>query len=191
MTKIERFMFRMMSPSLFDLIQPYKVTDQALMPAEYRYPNGRYTHDDWFVFKSVLRIDCAYRVPLPYRVARGSYTKEWMLFDPAYPLSPGMQTEQRLDGLYVLTDRGSYGLVTYEAFVAGAWRIVFRKYTGKPLLWLAPYVKWMGLNLDKRLSWYWGLHQDNHVSPPSAPSGFRPDLMTWYPEFAISFVKEI
>lgn len=81
--------------------------------------------------------------------------------------------------MYVNTDRGNYGLVTYAAFIGGEWREVFKKYTGK----------WFG----KRLSWYKGLHQDNHVSPPHVtPSGkIESDLMCWFPELAMSWVTEI
>lgn len=170
---------RALDPKLYDLIQPYRVKDDALMPEEYRAsnPKGRPLHDDWALFKSVRRMDCAYRVPLPFKVTKGSFRQEWMLFDPSYPMSPDVETKVE-DGLtYVLTDRGDYGLVEYSAFIGGRWRPVFWKYTR--------------VILGKRLSWYKGLHQDNHVSPPSAPSGFRSDLMCWFPELACSWVKEV
>ncbi len=173
--------FRVLSwlfnPWIYRLIQSYRVTDEALMPEEYRYPTGRYLHDDWAIFKSVRRRECAYRVPLPYRGKSGSFHTEWMLFDPAYPLSPGVETKT-VDGLlYVLTDRADYGFNSYEAFINGEWRVVFWKYTGI----------WFG----KRLSWYYGLHQDNHVSAPTATRGIRSDLMCWFPETAASWVKEV
>lgn len=172
---------RALDPKLYDLIQPYRVKDDALMPWVYQAanPKGRPLHDDWAVFKNVRRMDCAYRVPLPFKVTGGSFRKEWMLFDPSYPLSPDMETKM-VDGLmYVNTDRGNYGLVTYSAFINGEWREVFYKYTGM----------WFG----KRLSWYKGLHQDNHVSPPSVtPSGkLESDLMCWFPELAMSWIKEV
>lgn len=169
--------FRLLDPALYDAIQPYRVTDDALMPEEYR-EGHRPLHDDWAVFKNVRRMDCAYRVPLPFKVIGGNFHREWMLFDPFYPLAPGHKSEIRDDGLmYVLTDRGDYGLVTYAAFIAGAWRPCFKKYTGM----------WFG----KRLSWYKGLHQDNHVSPPENGRGIRSDLMCWFPEIACSWVKEV
>lgn len=147
------------------------------MPEEYRAPDGRFLHDDWAIGKNIKRIDCAYRVPLPFRVKSGPFHRDWMLFEPAYPVSPDAPVEWRDGLMYVLTDRGDHGLVTYEAFISGEWRTVFRKYTGL----------WFG----KRLSWYWGLHQDNHVSPPTADRGIRSDLMCWLPEVACSWVKEI
>lgn len=167
---------RALNPSLYDAIQTYRVKDDALMPEEYREGN-RPLHDDWAFFKSVRRMDCAYRVPLPFRVIEGSFTRAWMLFDPAYPLSPGAETKTEGGLLYVLTDRGGYGLVKYEAFIGGTWRPVFTKYTR--------------VILGKRLSWYKGLHQDNHVSPPENGKPIRSDLMCWFPELAMSWIKEV
>ena len=174
---------RAFDPKLYDLLQPYAVKDDALMPEEYRFsnPKGRPYHDDWFIGKSVRRMDCAYRVPLPFKVVAGNFRREWMLFDPSYPLSPGMETKIE-DGLtYVLTDRGDYGLVTYAAFIGGEWRPVFKKYTRS--------FDWFGIR--KRISSYWGAHQDNHVSPPNAKGEIRSDLMVWFPELAASIVTEI
>lgn len=177
---------RAFDPQLYDELRPYRVKDEALMPEEYRYPNGRWRQDDQVFFKDQPRKLKAYRVPQPFRIVSGSKTQDWLLFDRAYPLSPDTQTKTETwvrpeDGkvfelFYVLADRGGYGLVEYEAFINGRWRSVFKKYTD---LWLG-----------KRLSWYKGLHQDQHVSPPWAPSGFRPDLMCWFPEVACSWVKE-
>ena len=177
---IFRFLARLLDPKLYDLIQPYRVTDDALMPEEYR-EGHRPLHDDWAIFKSVRRMDCAYRVPLPFRVKRGEMRREWLLFDLSYPLSPDVPVEFRDGRPWVLTDRGGYGLVVYEAFVAGQWREVFKKYTRAFTIFKTRY----------RLSWYKGLHQDNHVSPPDASGNTRSDLMTWFPEIAASFVKEI
>ena len=178
--------FRALDPKLFDLIQPYAVKDDGLMPEEYRFsnPKGRPYHDDWFFGKKVRRMDCAYRVPLPFKVISGPHHKSWMVFDPAYPMSPGAETKmlevwtgrEHKTCLHVLTDRGDHGLVKYAAFINGEWRHVFTKYTGL----------WFG----KRLSWYWGLHQDNTVSFHDDGS-LRSDLMTWFPEVACSWVKEI
>jgi len=172
-------MAKLIDPILYDLIQPYRVKDDSLMPEEYRFsnPKGRPLHDDWAIFKGVRRMDCAYRIPLPFKVTGGAFRQEWMLFDPAYPMSPSCEVKV-VDGLtYVLTDRGNYGLITYSAFIGEKWRPVFVKYTGK----------WFG----KRLSWYKGLHQDNHVSPPENGRGIRSDLMCWFPEQACSWVTEV
>ena len=170
------------NPSLWDKVQKYKATEEQ-MPEEYQIGH-RPLHDDWAILSNTKRIDCAYRVPLPYRIKSGPFHKEWLIFDPSYPLSPGAETkmmEARFDHgvynlLHVLTDRGDHGLVKYEAFIDGEWIEVFTKYTGL----------WFG----KRLSWYKGLHQDNNVSV--LPGGkLRSDLMCWLPEFACSWVKEV
>lgn len=176
---------RLLNPQLWDILQPYKATE-AQMPWAYQAanPDGRPTHDDWAIGKSVKRIDCAYRVPLPFRVISGPSHKEWILWDYYYPLSPGHAIELREyatdHGVFMLphveVDAGDYGLVTYASFIGDEWRPVFTKYTGK----------WFG----KRLSWYKGLHQDLHVSPPDANGVTRSDLMAWFPEFACSWVAE-
>jgi len=174
---------RAIDPKLYDMIQPYRVTDDALMPEEYQFtnPKGRPLHDDWAIFKNVRRMDCAYRIPLPFKVIKGPSHKDWMTFDPAYPLSPGMEVryDNASGDMQVLTDRGEYGLVTYAGFINGEWRPCFQKYTGK----------WFG----KRLSWYKGLHQDNNVTPSYATSTgkIRSDLMCWFPELACSWIKEV
>lgn len=177
-------LFRLLNPSLFDALQPYAVTSEDQMPEEYRFPNGRWKHDDWFIGKNIRRRDCAYRAPLPFGIKSGDFTFEWLLFDVAYPLAPGFETMiDPFDGqFYVKTPRGGYGLVTYTAWIGGEWRVVFRKYTRAFVIFGKRY----------RLSWYWGLHQDNHVSPPDSKTGkIRSDLMAWFPEFALSFIKEI
>lgn len=173
---------RAMDPKLYDELESYRVTDEALMPEEYRKPNGRWKSDDWFFFRWVTRMERVRRVPLPFRIKRGVKTQEPMLFDPAYPLSPDARVEMRDGLMYVMTDRGGYGLVVYEAFINGRWRECFWKYTR------AFEIRFFG---RYRFSMYKGLHQDNHVSPPWAPSGFRSDLMGWFPEVAMSLIKEI
>lgn len=178
---------RALDPNLYDEIQPYRVTDDALMPEEYRFsnPKGRPYHDDWAIFKGVRRMDCAYRIPLPFKIISGEKRQEWLHWDENYPLAPGHDVEYRDVVLphgthkrpFVLTDRGGYGLVTYVAWIKGEWVPCFKKYTRR-----------IG---SKRLSWYKGLHQDNHVSYPDETGFVRSDLMTWFPEMACSFVTEI
>ena len=62
--------FRPINPSLYDLIQPYKVTDPSQMPWTYQAANpaGRPNHDDWAVLKDTPRLVTAYKVPLPYKI---------------------------------------------------------------------------------------------------------------------------
>lgn len=171
--------------ALYKALEPLRVTEEQ-MPWAYQVanPTGRPLHNDWALFKDTTRRSCARRAPLPYRGLSGVFTKEWMLFDENYPLSPGMETRYLNDGEFqVLTDRAGYGLGTFEAFIDGAWRPVFHKYTRAfDIPFLGRY----------RLSWYYGLHQDNHVSLIPDESGIRrSDLMCWIEPFAASFVKEI
>lgn len=183
--KIPEFILRWtVGPSLYAELESYRVSEYE-MPWAYQVdnPKGRPLHDDWALFKDTTRRSCARRVALPYRGLKGVFTKEWMLFDPTYPLSPGLETKTVDGRLYVLTDRAGYGLGTFEAFINGAWRPVFHKYTQ------AFNIPFLG---RYRLSWYYGLHQDNHVSLLPDESGiFRSDLMCWIEPFAASFVKEI
>lgn len=166
-------------PYLYKLIQPYRVRRDEDMPWTYQFanPKGRPLHDDWFVGKSVRRMDCAYKLPQPYRIFEGPKKSVRIPFKDGYPLAPGTVTERGdyWDGekhipnhLYIYADYGLYGLCKYEAYIPhlDKWVHVFTKYTGK--------------FFGKRLSWYSGVHQDQHPV----------DAMCYFPEFACSFVKE-
>lgn len=157
---------------LYNKLETYRLTNDAQMPFVYQKLHGRYLHDDWFTFKDTPRFDCARRVPIPYKIIEGICTKEWLDFDPNYPLSPDMETRRTADGVFqVLTDRGGYGMVKYAAFIENEWIHVFKKYTKAYTI----------LGTRYRHSWYVGLHQDNNPQ----------DLMCWIEPFAMSFVKEI
>ncbi len=196
-----RNILRLFNPRLYDLIQPYRVTDDRLMPWAYQEANkfGRTKHDDWGIVSSnqfvkalqpwqnVRRMDCAYRIPLPFRIYGDVKIEErWILWDLGYPTAPGTRVEFReyrtAHGTFslphALVEYPGYGRADYSAFIGGEWvPRVFTKYTGK--------------YFGRRLSWYKGLHQDLHVSPPADAHGLiQSDLMTYFPEFALSFVKE-
>lgn len=160
---------------LYKQLEPYRLTSDAQMPWAYQRanPQGRPLHNDWALFKDTPRFGCARRVPLPFAVTKGDFRQEWLNFNPAYPVSPGMETRYLDDGTFqVLTDRGNYGLVEYSAFIGGGWTPVFKKYTrAYDIPFLGRY----------RHSWYVGLHQDNNPG----------DLMCWIEPFAMSFVREI
>lgn len=181
-------LLRAANPRLYDLIQPYRVQHDAQMPWAYQEanPKGRPLHDDWALFKSVRRRDCAYRIPLPFRIY-GDVPVEykWIPWDVSYPTSPGTRIEfkeyRTVDGVFniphALVEYAGYGRAHYSAFINGEWiPNVFTKYTGK--------------HFGRRLSWYKGLHQDLHVSPPDASGLIRSDLMCYFPEFALSWVQE-
>lgn len=189
---------RAFNTRLFDSIQPYRVTDDALMPWAYQFanPNGRPLHDDWGVmgklswlqpWQKVRRMDCAYRVPLPFDISGDVAVEEkWIIWDPSYPAAPGLRIEDRdartdhgtFRVPHALVKYAGYGLAHYSAFIGGEWiPNVFTKYTG--------------LHFGRRLSWYKGLHQDLHVSPPDENGITRSDLMAWYPELACSWVREV
>lgn len=172
------------SSDLYKRLEKYRPTE-AQMPEEYQVGH-RSTRDDWALLKGTTRIDGARRVPLPFKIIEGNKGTEYMLFDPSYPLSPGHKiemidtpTQRGIMSLpHVLTDRGGYGAVKYAAWIDNEWRHVFTKYTRKT---------WFG----KRLSAYWGLHQDNHVSPPNATTAMRSDLMCWIEPPTASWVTEV
>ncbi len=130
---------RAFDPKTYDAIRSYRVKDDALMPLSYQnVPGGRPTHDDWALFKSTKRIDTAYRVPLPFRQISGATEKRWVLWDPSYPSSPGLQIEDRdvWDGVkhqmlpHALIDcaiEGS-GWATFSAYINDEWTPVFKQY---------------------------------------------------------------
>lgn len=170
-------LLRAPNPRLFDLIQPYKVERDEDMPWAYQFanPKGRPLHDDWFIGKSVRRMDCAYTLPLPYRIYEGPKKVARIPFKQGYPLAPGTRTEygdpaagEDPSQLFIYADYGLYGLCKYEAWIPhlNRWEPVFTKYT-KPIF-------------GRRLSWYAGVHQDLHPV----------DARCYFPEFACSFVKE-
>lgn len=171
---IPEFVLRLtVGPALYKALEPYRITEEQ-MPFAYQHanPDARFNHGDWALCKDTPRISCARRVNLPFRVAEGAFEKKWEQFDPEYPMSPDHESRFLDDGTFqVLTDRGGYGLVKYEAFIGGAWVPVFKKYTRAFNIFGTRY----------RLSWYVGLHQDNHWA----------DLMCWIEPFAMSFVKEV
>lgn len=170
------------SSDLYSRLENFLVTEEQ-MPQEYQIGH-RPLRDDWAFLKGTTRRECARRVPLPFKVIDGPSHKEWTLWDISYPLSPNhpvVLREYATDhGTFMLphiqVDMGDYGLVTYAAFIDNEWRQVFKKYTGK---WFS-----------KRLSWYSGLHQDLHVSPPDANGFTRSDLMAWIEPPTASWVRE-
>ena len=129
--------FRAFNPKLYDLCEPYRVTDDALMPAEYR-KGARDKHDDWAVMRSTPRIETARRVPLPFRQDSGVCEKRWMLWDTCYPATPGTLIETReyrtVGGVFnlphALVDcqiEGS-GWASFSAWLDGRWVPCFKSY---------------------------------------------------------------
>jgi hypothetical protein len=181
--------FRPINPALYDLIQPYKVTDPAQMPYVYQAANpvGRPLHDDWAVLKDTPRIVTAYRVPLPYKIEDGTACVKhqgWTLWDTSYPTVPGTSVQVLpyytshgyLNLPQVLIDIQDEGECIYAVFIGGAYHDVFKKITAKIF--------------GKELSAYEGLHCDTTVEVPDASGHVQTpsDMMCWWPEFALSYV---
>ena len=81
-------------PRLVKLTAEYKPTE-AQMPRAYQRPamnpEGRFLHDDWFMFKNTPRIEFARRIPLPLKGIKGTFKKVPKRVDIGYPLSPGTE----------------------------------------------------------------------------------------------------
>lgn len=181
--------FRPINPSLYDMIQPYKVTDPAQMPWTYQAANpvGRPLHDDWIILKDTPRIVTAYRIPLPYRI-EGSSTcfkhQSWVTWDTTYPTVPGTDVEVKPVwtswGVFnlpqVLLDVQDSGDCTYDMFIGGVWHPEFKKFTANIF--------------GKEFSLYEGLHCDTTVEVPDALDHTQTpsDMMCWWPEYAASYV---
>lgn len=167
------------------------------MPWAYQFanPNGRPYHDDWGImsknkilqffqpYQKIKRMDCAYKLPLPFKIINGPITKEWRLWDTTYPTVPGTPIEFKdyytIAGKFslphALTDEAGYGLTTYAAYIDGEWVECFSQYHKK-----------IG---SKRLSYYRGLKQDLTVGFHEDWS-LKSDLMCWFPELSVTFIKE-
>ena len=85
-------------PGLLKKIEQYKVTKDQDMPWVYQKanPNGRPLHDDWLLGKSTLRIDCAYKCPLPFKMMQGNATMVEKPIPIDYPVVPGTTYEIRV-----------------------------------------------------------------------------------------------
>jgi len=189
---------RAFDPKLYDALRPYAVTDDALMPWAYQFanPQGRPFHNDWGImtsnsflkalqpFQQIRRMDCAYCVPLPFKLTSGKNNPTWMLWDTSYPTSPGTQIENRdiWDGVktqnlpHALCDtavEGS-GRSTFAAFINGAWVECFEQYCVP--LWGRYFKYYRGLKQDLTVCF------DENLKPKS-------DLMAWFPEISTSWTK--
>ncbi len=185
---------------LYRLLEPYRPTP-AQMPWAYSTdnPNGRPLSNDmvdiaWLPawakpWQKVPRIWRARRAPLPFKQTSGNGTKEWMLIDPDYPLSPGTITEIRpyttVNGtfnlLHALVDCASDdGAATFAAYLGGQWREVAYQYHK------AINIPFFG---RKVLKHFHGLRPDINVSPPETLNGkIRSDMMCWILEFDTTLV---
>jgi hypothetical protein len=187
------------NPKLYNAIQPYKVTEDALMPWAYQFanPNGRPYHNDWGVmssnpilkffqpFQKIRRMDCAYRIPLPFKCTSGAKTQSWVMWNKSYPLSPDTQIEYRnvetsqgvLNLPFVLIDEGidGAGWTTWSGYINGQWVECFKRYS--------VYI------FGKRLAYYNGLKPDvlTLIDENGKP---KSDNMVWFPEISISYIKQ-
>lgn len=176
--------FRAFNPKLYDLCEPYRVTDDALMPEEYR-KGARDKHDDWTLMRSTPRIETARRVPLPFRQDSGVSEKRWMLWDISYPTAPLTPVKDReyhtVGGVFnlphALVDcqvEGS-GWASFSAWLDGRWVPCFKSYRK--------------VVMGRLLAYYsGGLKSDITVS--LKPDGsIRSDLMCWWDPPTCSFKK--
>lgn len=185
---------RTLNPKLYDAIQAHGVKDDALMPWAYQHanPQGRPYHDDWGIisgnsvlkalqpYQKIPRIDCAYRVPLPFKIIGGGKTQAWRLWDKSYPTAPDTKVEDRsikVNGTiqtlqHALCDEPSDGLVEFAAYIGGKWTPCFKQYKKQIF--------------GKRFFWYSGLKQDLTVAF-FGDGRLKSDLMAWFPEVSVSW----
>lgn len=188
-------LLRAFNPSLYDLIQPYRVTDDKLMPWAYQFanPQGRPYHNDWGVmssnpimkaiqpFQKIKRMDCAYRIPLPAKITHGAKCQEWQPWEDGYPLAPGAQVKDRpiWDGTrsvmapHILLDVSLDGCTTYAGFIAGEWRDCFTRYQKKIF--------------GRMFKYYNGLKPDVGVTFDESLK-LKSDCMWWFPEVAATWI---
>ncbi len=187
---------RAFDSATYDAIQQYRVTDDALMPLAYQFanPNGRPYHNDWGVmgalsclqpWQKIMRMDTAYRVPLPFKGTGGAFEKRWMLWDPSYPTSPGLQIEDRdiWDGAatqrlpHALIDCAVEGMgaTTFSAWIGDTWRPVFTQY--RRVIFGRLFAHYSG-----------GLKQDVTVTPVQG-GGIKSDITGWWDPPSFSWNK--
>ena len=165
---------RIIDPKVFDLCEPYRVADDALMPAEYRR-GARERHDDWAFMRGTTRISTARRVPLPFRQDTGKCEKKWMLWDTSYPASPDLRIETReyctAGGDFMLPHAlidcqvEDSGWASFLAYLNGEWVPCFKSYRA--------------IHFGRRLAYYsGGLKSDITVSV-NADGSIRSDVMGW------------
>ena len=174
--------------SLRKHLAAHKVLLDSDMPYPYRRstPGGRPYHDDHGIMTSnpILRalqpwqgrerINDAYKVPVPFRRARGNAEAIWTPLLKEWPLAPGapikkdiyFDGEKNIEALFVLTmhtihDAGQWSV--QEAYIDGAWRECYFTRSRRVM--------------GKRMTYYYGLRLDPHPQ----------DLMGWFPEASLSF----
>lgn len=187
-------LLRAFDPALFDRLQPYRVTDDALMPWAYQRanPQGRPLHDDWGVmgvlpalqpWQRIPRIECAYRVPLPFKQISGATERRWLPWDISYPTVPGTLIEERV----VYTSGGKYMIphALFDCAIGSGWSS-FAAWLGGE--WVPCFKQYHKRIFGRRLAYYNGLKQDVTVSVE--PDGStKSDLMAWFPEISMTWIK--
>jgi len=175
---------RAFDPKVFDLCEPYRTTE-AQMPVEYAFPNGRWKHDDWAMFKDTTRRSTARRVPLPFKGLEGKFEKRWMLWDTNYPTAPDTKIETRTywtaGGVFnlphALVDCAieDSGWASFACYLNGEWVPCFKSYRA--------------IVAGRRLAYYsGGLKQDVTCSVRDDGS-IRSDIMGWWDPPTCSFNK--
>ncbi len=181
---IPQALLRALNPKVYDAVQGYRVVSDKLMPLAYQnVPGGRPLHDDWAIGKDTPRIETAYRVPLPFKQISGACAPQWMLWDPSYPASPGLQIEVRpiwtqwgtLQLPHALVDCAIEGTgeAEFAVWLNGAWVPCFTSY--RKVFFGRLYASYSG-----------GLKQDVTVTPQQDGS-IKSDIMGWWDPPSVSY----
>lgn len=161
--------------SLYQKLKPYRVTNDADLPAAYRQGSGRELHGDWVIFKNVKRIDTAYKVPMPFKKLRGNQVPHLIPYQEGYPLVPGTDVVNAYywDGTRSILmphimaydpvpEVGQWGV--YAAYLNGEWVECFRtatypfKYFGYNR-WVSYFGLKSDLTLGDWMAWLWEISE--------------------------------
>ena len=156
------------------------------MPRVYQFanPNGRPFRDDWGImsdnpilkalqpWQKVKRIDCAYKVPLPFKKLRGNVEPIWTPLIKDWPLAPG--AEVKMGYYYNGYDHEEIPhVLTMHPIHDEGWSDQACYLGGE---WVHCYSTSSYVFRGKRFTWYHGLRLDPHVA----------GLMCWGPGASFS-----
>jgi hypothetical protein len=173
-------LLRAFDPAMFDRLESFRVTDEALMPEEYRIGH-RPLHDDWSILRSTTRKETARRVPLPFKGISGKFKKEWMLWDMSYPTVPLTPIEYR----DVWTEHGTFNLPhalidcavedsgwsAFAVYLDGKWVPCFKSYRR---------ITESRIFGKRRLAYYSGGLKFDSTCSVRADGSIRSDQMGWW-----------
>lgn len=183
-------MLRLFDPKVYDLCESYRVTDEALMPEEYRQDH-RPLHDDWAFLKSTTRMSTARRVPGPFKQISGASEKKWVLWDTSYPTVPGTPIELReyytVYGAFQLPHAlidyavEDSGWTAFAVYLNGEWVPCFKSYRA---------ITDSRIFGKRRLAYYSGGLKFDSTCTVRPDGSIRSDQMGWFEPPTLSW-KEI